>query len=173
MNEIKPDWKLLEHPAEFFYLFRAKEEKVKFIAKELMEKKFNLSDEFRTYPSIYNMLGYYLNGYSYSFFYEIRKEDTMQALLGFTNVLPGFKCEVLLKWFSDDLWSRDFVRQSEKVMRLVMKEFQLKRLHTETADLRIRKMAKMAGFKDNGIKPNDFRWDGELFPTYQLGIVEE
>ena len=173
MNEIKPDWKLLEHPQEYFYLFRAKEEKVKFIAKELMEKKLNLSDEFRTYPSIYNMLGYYLNGYSYSFFYEIRKEDTMQALLGFTNVLPDFKAEVMFKWFDDDLWGRDFIRQTRKVIKLVMDEFKLKRVSSSSPDEKIVKMAHLCGFKNDGTKEKDFRWDGEFYKNFQFSIVED
>ena len=171
MNEIKPDWKKLQRPEEYFYLFRANEEKVKFIAKELMEKKFNLSDEFRTYPSIYNMLGYYLNGYSYSFFYEIRKEDTMQALLGFTNVLPSFKAEIMFKWFDDDLWGKDFVKQTRKVIKLVMDEFKLKRISSNSPDKKIVKMANLCGFEDDGTKENDFMWDGELFKNFQFSIV--
>lgn len=173
MAEIKPDWKSLEHPQGFFYFFKPEPEKIKFIAKELMEKKFNLSDEFRTYPSIYNILGYYLGGYSYSFFYEIRKKDTMQALLGFTSVIPDFKCDVFFKLFDEALWGKDFVRQLRQVLKLVMDEFKLKRISTSTPDERVQKMARLSGFKDENTKEKDFMWDGELYPNFILSIVEE
>jgi len=167
--KINPNWELLKCPQPLFKQFKPNEEKLKLIARELMDKKFNLSDEFRSYPAIYRILGYYLS-MSFSIFYEI---GNMDALVGFVNIYPTFKAEALMKIVRPDFWSKDFVRQSRKVVSIVMDELQLKRLHTETADEKVVKLTELVGFKEDGIKPNDFMWERELFDVHVMSITRE
>lgn len=173
MDKINPDWELLKHPQPLFHAFTPTEEKLKLIAKELMEKKFNLSDEFRRYDAIYRILHYYLSGMSFSIFYEIRKEDKMQALLGFTEIYPNFKASVFFKLFDESLWGRDFARQAKEVFKIVMDELKLKRLSTSSPDEKIIRMSKMVGFKIDGILKNNFIWNGKFFSDTILSITEE
>jgi RimJ/RimL family protein N-acetyltransferase len=78
-----------------------------------------------------------------------------------------------LKLIDPKIWGRDFVRGSQKLIRNFMDEFRLKRISIETADRRIVRMAEMAGFKYEGERPNDLRWDGKYYDKYFLGLYEE
>lgn len=160
------DFKKLANPAPLFKIFVPNEEKLKKIANHLMEGPLNLSDEFRNYDIIHAMLRGYLVSPS-SLFYEI---GDMQALLGFTNIIPRFKATVLFKLFDPGLWGFQFKRQGKEVFRLVSEILELKRLSSETPDPRIVRIAKMVGFTIEGMKKNDFIWNRKLYNTYILGL---
>ena len=125
-----------------------------------------LSDEYRTPQAIEALTQSYFVAYVPTLFYEA---GDFQALIGFINIHPESKCDMTLTVIDKDIWSRDFVRASKNLMDLVMKEFRLKRISTDTPDLRIVKMAKMAGFHDEGERPDDFKWDGKYYTRYILG----
>ena len=56
----------------------------------------------------------------------------------------------------------------------IAKTFRLKRMSTSTADERIVKMARLAGFEEEGTQSYTFKWKGKLYPTFLLGkTVEE
>lgn len=66
------------------------------------------------------------------------------------------------------------MREARALCALVMDEFRLTRLSTETADKeRIVPVAKMAGFTIEGCRPKDFKWNGEYYDTWLMGLVRE
>ena len=136
----------------------------------LRKRPLWLSDEYRTTQGINAILHSYFSGYTFNVFYEAGDYD---ALLGFMNIHPEFKCEMTLKLINPKIWGADFVRASKDLIELFMKEMRLKRVSIETADRRIVRMAKMAGFVDEGERPNDLRWDGRYYNKYLLGKYGE
>lgn len=101
-------------------------------------------------------------------FYEI---GDFQGLLGFTNIVKGHKADVNFKMWDSDIWCPSLVKESKKVFDYIMTELQLVRLSAETPDLRVKRLAEIVGFKEEGIKDKDFMFDGKLFDTFQLGIL--
>jgi len=137
----------------------------------LLKKRYLwLSDEYRTKQGIDAIIFSYFSGYTFNVFYEA---GDFQALIGFMNIHPEFKCEMTLKLIDKNIWGADFVRASKKLVELYMKEFRLKRISIETADKRIVRMAEMAGFVMEGERPDDLRWDGKFYKKYLLGKYGE
>lgn len=166
-NFKKIDWKSLEKPSPLFRVLQRTEEKDKIIAHELMNGFLNISDEYRHYDSVYKLINYYFYC-SFSIFYEVGE---FQALLGITNIIPQHKADIMMKIFDKDFWGRDFVRETRSLMKLYMKEFGLKRISSESPDPRICKMAKMVGFKVEGIRDLDFSWNGKKYDNFLLGML--
>ena len=164
----KIDWKKLEKPSPLFQVLKRTEEKDKLIAHELMNGFLNLDDRFRDYESIYKSMNFYFY-YSFSVFYEIGR-GKFQALLGITNIIPQHKADIMLKIFDKDFWGRDFVRETRSLMKLYMKEFELKRISAETPDPRVCKIAKMCGFKVEGIRNKDFKFNDKYYDNFLLGM---
>jgi RimJ/RimL family protein N-acetyltransferase len=53
-----------------------------------------------------------------------------------------------------------------------MRELGLKRISAETPDPRICKIAKMCGFKVEGIRDKDFKWNDKYYDNFLLGMEE-
>ena len=164
----KIDWKKFEAPSPLFKVLKRTEEKDKIIAHELMNGFLNLDDNFRNYESIYKSMNFYFY-YSFSIFYEIGE---FQALLGLTNIIPRHKCDIMFKIFDKDFWGKDFVRELRSLLELYMKELELKRISAESPDPRIVRIAKMVGFKVEGIRNKDFKWDDKYYDNFLLGLEE-
>ena len=164
-------WKKLEKPSPLFQVLRRTEDKDKIIAHEFMNGFLNLDDNFRNYESIYRSMNFYFN-YTFSIFYEIGRDNKFQALLGITNIIPQHKADIMLKIFDKAFWRKDFIRESRAILKLLIKEFRLKRISTESCDPRVVKLAKMCGFKVEGIRNKDLRWDGKYYDNFLLGMEE-
>jgi RimJ/RimL family protein N-acetyltransferase len=164
----KIDWEKLEKPSPLFRVLQRTEAKDKKIAHELMNGFLNLDDRFRDYESIYKSMNYYFY-YSFSIFYEVGK---FQALLGLTNIIPRHKCDIMLKIFDADFWGRDFVRETRSLLRLYMKELELKRISAESPDPRIVRIAKIIGFKVEGIRNKDFKFNDKYYDLFVMGMEE-
>jgi len=136
----------------------------------LMKRPLWLSDEYRTPQAINAIIHSYFSGYTFNVFYEA---GDFQALIGFMNILPEFKCEITLKLIDPNIWGADFVRASKELVELFMEQLRLKRISIETADKRIVKMSEMAGFVDEGERPNDLRWEKKYYKKYLLGKYAE
>jgi len=165
MRDFNPNFKPFlpadyNDPQDPFYA------KVSKLQRLLMKRPLWLSDEYRNAQAIEAIIYSYFSGTTFNVFYEV---GDFQALIGFMKIHPGFKCEITLKLIDSSLWGADFVRASKELVELFIKELKLKRVSIETADKRISKMAKMAGFVDEGQRPNDLRWDGKFYPKYLLG----
>ncbi len=161
----KIDWKSMEKPSPLFRVLQRTEAKDKLIAHELMNGFLNLDDNFRNYESIYKSMNFYFL-HSFSIFYEVGK---FQALLGITNIIPQHKADIMFKIFDKTFWGKGFVRELRSLLKLYMKELQLKRISAESPDPRIVKIAKVAGFKVEGIRNKDFRWNNRLYDNFFMG----
>jgi RimJ/RimL family protein N-acetyltransferase len=164
----KIDWRKFEKPSPLFKVLQRTEAKDKKIAYELMNGFLNLDDNFRNYESIYKSMNFYFY-HSFSMFYEVGE---FQALLGITNIVVQHKADIMLKIFDKDFWGKDFVRETRSLLKLFMKELELKRISAESSDPRIVKIAKMAGFKVEGIRDKDFKWNDKYYDNFLLGMEE-
>ena len=173
------DWEKLKNPDPMFKLFTPEDpdsptdpfyKKVSKLQTLLMKRPLWLSDEYRTPQAIDAIIASYFSGFTFNVFYEA---GDYQALIGFMNIQPEFKCEITLKLIDQNIWGADFVRASKNLVDLFIDQFRLKRVSIETADRRISKMAQMAGFVDEGERPNDLKWDGKFYTKYLLGKYGE
>lgn len=180
MDWIKEiDTERLINPAPNFRLFLPENpddpkdpfyEKVAKLQTLLIKRPLWLSDEYRTRRATDIIIESYFSGFTFNVFYEV---GDFQALIGFMNILPQFKCEMTLKLVDPKVWGADFVRSSKELIDLFMKELRLKRISIETADERIVRMARMAGFEEEGFRPDDLRWDKKFYDKYLLGKYGE
>ena len=164
----KVDWDALKEPGSMFTRFIPTEEKILELSKHLYEDYLNLSDENRSYRLIHAMNQLYFGGSNLNLFYEI---GDFGGILGFTDIIPTFKATVLFKIWDTKIWNSRFLRQSRKLIDSVMSEFRLRRLASETPDVRMVKMAGKAGFKLECAQKNAFLWDGKLMKNFVLGIT--
>ena len=179
MIDIKKiNWDELKNPpGEYFTLFKPDEKdpiqfyiKLERFKKYLKEKYLYMSDELRTDNAIQAIVAGYFSGLSLNVFYEMGK---FQGLIGFINILPEYKASLLFKIWDKSLWKKSFVRATIDLIDLYMKEFKLKRINTRTADPKVVKMARMAGFKIHGKLPLEFKWKNKFYTEYILGKTEE
>lgn len=168
----KLDWEKLKKPSDMFTLFTPKpdDERLRIFAKRLYEDYLYLPDEFREYKIIYEIIKSYFSWHNgINLFYEI---GDFQGLAGFINIIPEYKAEVMLKfWGGKELWSKQFVKEGRALLKLIMDEWQLRRMGTESPDEKIVKMALMFGFEDEGKSRYAFRWKNEFYDNYKLGLI--
>ena len=164
----KIDRKSLEKPSPLFQVLHRTEEKDKLIARELINGFLNLDDRFRDYESIYQSMNYFFY-YSFSIFYEVGR-GKFQALLGITNIIPQHKADIMLKIFDKTFWGRDFVRETKSLLKLYMKELELKRISAETPDPRVVKISKLCGLKVEGVRNKDFKFNNKYYDLFLLGM---
>jgi RimJ/RimL family protein N-acetyltransferase len=173
------NWEGLKNPHPMFRIFTPEDPnnpkdpfylKVARLQTLLMKRPLWLSDEYRTQESIEAIIHSYFSGISFNIFYEV---GDFQALLGFMDIHPEFKCDLTLKLIDKKLWGADFVRASKQLVEKFMKEMRLRRVSMETADKRIVRMAKMADFNEEGYRPDSLRWEGKFYPKYILGKYGE
>ena len=162
----------LINPPPLFKLFGGTEEerkaKIMKLAKHLKEDYLMLSDEYRNYAAIYNLLAYY--NLPMHLFYEF---GNFSGIIGFTDIIEGHKANIFFKIWDKSIFNKTFMRQIIELCDIVMDELLLKRLSAYTADKRMAKMAKMVGFTENHELKYDFRWDGKLYAQYYLGRIRE
>ena len=159
--------KRLLNPSPLIKLLEPTADKIKALAKHLMENKFSLSDELRNYDTIHAILNRYMSN-SNCIFYEI---GDMDAVFGFTDIQFGWKAHVIFELLNPGIWGKQAVRESNSLLDLVMEAGDLIKLSSQTADMRVRRMSKMTGFKIEGIRRKEFYWDKKLYDTYLIGRV--
>jgi len=175
LNVSALEIELLKTPPEPFKLFQLQDKddiafwsKISKFKALLGERYLWLSDEHRHEAGIKALVDSYLHGFH--IFYEA---GDFEALLGFKHIVLGFKAELSFSLIKKGIWGADFVRACDALITLVMEKLRLKRLLAQTADPRIVKMAKMVGFKEEGVHPNAFMWKGRLMPVFSLGRYGE
>ena len=135
--------------------------------KTLMLKEYLwISDEYRTDGAADLILAQYFSGYTFNVFYEI---GDFQAIIGFTDILPEFKCNMTFKIWDKSIWNKTLVKAGREITDLFLKEFALKRISSATADERILRMGKMIGFVEEGRQPDAFRWNKKFYPLIFMG----
>ena len=164
-DEGKVALEKLLNPSEMFKRLEPTQEKIKEIARHLMENKYSLSDELRDYDIIHSILRKYMTS-DVCVFYEI---GDMDGIFGFTDIIPGWKAHVVFELINPKIWGKQLVRESRELIDLVMKSGDLIKLSSQTADKRIERMAKMIGFHLEGIRELEFSWDKKPYPIYLIG----
>jgi len=154
---------------DLFRLFVPTEGKVMYFAKKLMEEYLYLDDQWRDYTTIHRILNGYVNNERMNVIYEIGDFD---GILGFTDIIPGWKAHMTFKLWNKERWGPDFVRQAKQFIQEVFTELRLVRLETGSPDPRIVKMARMVNFIIEGVRKKEFSWDGKLYDNTMLAIVK-
>lgn len=161
------NWERLAHPTPMFKVFADPSgEEILSIIGRLKNDYLYAPDELRDDDTLKGLIAYYWGGPN--LIYEV---GAFQGILGFLDIIPGHKASVTLKLWGKERWGRDFVRETRALLALVMDEFKLVRLESQTPDHRIVSMAKMAGFAEEGTRPKDFKWNGDYYDTTILGMV--
>ena len=155
----------LLNPSELFKRLDPTLEKIKEIARHLMENKYSLSDEYREYDTIHTILRKYMES-DRCVFYEI---GDMDGIFGFTDIIPGWKAHVVFELINPKIWGKQLVRESRNLMDLIMETGNLIKLSSQTADERVFKMAKMIGFQLEGIRQLEFSWENIPYPIHLIG----
>lgn len=165
-DATKIPWDKIKNPSPTFRLFEPSRDKFATITKHLMDGYLNLSDEFRI-PSILHKL---MQSYFLSPNNLIYEAGNNQALVGFIEIVPSFKCSLMFKLFDKNIWGVDFAREGKDLLNLIMDIFALTRINTSSPDERIVKMAKIFGFKEEGIREKDFMFNNKPFDVFLLGL---
>jgi RimJ/RimL family protein N-acetyltransferase len=96
-----------------------------------------------------------------------------KGIIGIMDILPEHKADVTLKLWGREVFGAHFLRDAKALLKTVMDSFGLTRLSTQTPDERIVKLARLAGFSVEGVRPKDFKWNGEYFDLTIMGLVRE
>jgi len=155
---------MVKKPYTIIHAFKPTENKVRFIAKLMLEEPLYLSDEFRNPQTIQQVLIYYLYG-SNAMWYEL---GDFGGILAFINVSPGYKAEILFWLWDKKVWSPGMAKELRDFSSDFMKWYKLKRLSASTPDERGVRIAEMAGFKVEGKCKFGFRWNGVLHTNVLL-----
>ena len=167
------DVEKLQKPSNRLDLYVPKSNKDKLLYKLARELKTNylyLDDMSRDYDVIWRKIHGYFYSDSINLFYTM---DETHGLLGFINVIPGRSCSMLFKMWDTDIWGAKIAREVKGLVGLVQGSFNLRRIETQSADPRIVKMSKIAGFKLEGTKRKAFKWDGEWYDLYNMATLRE
>ncbi len=169
------DWERLKNPPEPFKLIVPDYKDIGFHKKviklkdHLMNKYLETSDENRTEER----LEYAVKGGLFSYGTAMYEAGDLDALVGFVNILPGFKCGLIFSLLDKKIWGKQFARAGQQLIKMYMEEFDLKRVGSQTADPKVKRLAEIIGFKDEGTRPKNFMWNQKLYPVYLLGMTRE
>ena len=152
-----------------FKKFNPTEDKVKALSKKLMEESLYLSDEYRDWELIHKVL---FNNFSNknNIFYEIGE---FGGLVGFVDIIPNFKCDIVFKLWNPELWGFRFKTQIKQLIKAIMEKYSLERVATESADERMTRMAKICGFKVEGRFKYAFMWEKKMYTLHKMRVLKE
>jgi len=140
------------------------EKKLVFFYEKLMTEPLYISAEYRKQMTVQQMMLYWFFS-SQSVFYEI---GNFSGLLGFTNIVPGYKCGVVFKFWDKSIWGISLAKELRDFSDEFMKYFRLKRIAIETADEASVKLGKLFGFKPEGTQRFGFMTDNNKLITMYL-----
>lgn len=158
----------LAAPGPTTRIFVPTPDKLATLAHKLRTEKFWLSDEYRATEAVRQIVVDLVGGAANSMFYEVGDFD---AVIGFMAIIPGWKATLTFKLVKGEAFTPRFVRECKGVIGAVMDEFGLVRIGTSSPDERIVRMARMVGFKTEGIRAGNFSWDGTLYDDVEMGLT--
>ena len=165
------DLNYLKNPSPLLRLFEPTIEKLQFIANKFATGFLYIPDELRSPQKVFELMAH-LFPYAiepalrpFHVYYEIGRFD---GLVGFTNIIPEYRCGSFLKIWNKDIWGPTLARDLTELADRFMQEYHIKRMELETADERMVKVAKICGLKQEGTKALGFRFDGKLYTSYML-----
>jgi RimJ/RimL family protein N-acetyltransferase len=165
------DLNYLKNPSPLLRLFEPTIEKLQFIANKFATGFLYIPDELRSPQKVFELMAH-LFPYAvepalrpFHVYYEIGRFD---GLIGFTNIMPEYKCGVLFKIWNPTIWGATLARGLAELTDRFMQEYHIKRMEVETVDERMVKMGKICGFKQEGTKAMGFRFDGKFYTAFML-----
>ena len=151
-----------------FTKFNPLEHKVKALSKKLMEEPLYLSDEYRSYKLIHRML-FNNFGSKNNIFYEMGE---FGGIIGFVNIIPDFKCDIVFKLWNSELWGFRFKTQFKQLIKSIIEKYNLKRVAGESPDEKMVRLARLCGFKVEGRLKNAFQWEDKMYTSHKMRILE-
>ena len=165
------DLEYLKQPSSLLKLFEPTIEKLQFIANKFATGFLYIPDELRSPQKVFELMAY-LFPYAidpalrpFHVYYEIGR---FEGLVGFTDIIIGYRCSSFLKIWNPAVWGPTLARDLTELADRFMQEYNIKRLELTTADERMVKVAKICGLKQEGTKALGFRFDGKLYTSYML-----
>ena len=141
------------------------------LADKLMNEYLWLSDEHRNQGYVWSLLNKLFSGdqtLGINCPFEMGDGD---AMIIFTDIIPNFRCGVMLKLINQGSFSKTAVREARVLFDMVMDVFNLKRIGSRTADYRVAKLGRLVGMEDEGVEKSAFMWDEKPYDVYILGKV--
>ena len=167
--ELPRDLAKLSHPFPLFKVFVPTQEKLRLLAERFRDNYLWISDEYRNKESIAAILASDFLLDHFNVWYEMGDYD---GLVGFLDIVPGHKCRLALKLWNPGIWKPSTAKQGRALIKLIMDEFKLKRMESDSADQKMVDMAtKFFGFKKEGGRKYGFRWNGKFFSNIMLGLT--
>jgi len=140
------------------------EKKLVFFYEKLMTEPLYISAEYRKQMTVQQMMLYWFFS-SQSVFYEI---GNFSGLLGFTNIVPGYKCGLALKLWDKSIWGLGLAKEGRSLVNEFMKYYRLKRIETDSPDETMVKFSEIFGFKVEGTQRFGFMIDDKKLTTMYL-----
>jgi hypothetical protein len=160
----------LLNPSPTFKHFVYNEAKIITWADHLINDPLYVEDYARNYKEVYKLIGWFLFGDAMNLTYEIGDGG---GFITFSSIIPGHKAK--MDWFMWDkgVWGKSFARECKALSDMVMGAFNLRRLWSCTAKPEIVKYVKCFGAEVEGVKRNDFMFDGKRYDNYAIALVKE
>ncbi len=161
----------LKSPSPLLHLFAPTIEKLQFIANKFATGYLYAPDEMRSPQKILELMAHLFpyavppQNRAFHVYYEIGQ---FEGLVGFTNIIPEYRCGAFLKIWNKPVWGPTLARDLTELADRFMQEYHIKRMELETADERMVRVAKICGLKQEGTKALGFRFDGRLYTSYLL-----
>lgn len=134
--------------------------RLKELAKYLMTKPYYLSDEYRNYDVIWQMIfDLFFNPNQNHVWLEL---GDFQGILGWVNIVPGWKADVFFKIWDKSIWKPSLAKSLKQEINNIVKLFDLRRLSLETGHEPSIKLAKMFGFVVEGRLVEAYSWKGKI-----------
>lgn len=167
-KDMGPSMARLLAPSPSFRHFIYDERKVLTWAFHLLDDPLYVEDYARDYKSVLQLVGWFLFGDAMNLTYEIGGGG---GVLTLSTIIPGHKCKADWYMWNKRIWGPDFAREARALVDMVMAEFNLKRIWSSTANPRIAKFVKGMGGTIEGVKKQDFLFDGKLHDNYMLAYT--
>jgi len=141
----------------------------------MVDGELNLSDENRTSEKVNLLFEYFFTQIPQQvgvihIFYEI---DDFKGILGLTDILYGYKCNVSLKYWDSGEFTDKIGKEINKFLRFAMKELDLRRIATASADGRAVSIAEKCGFRIEGKQKYAVQYKGKLYTNHLLRMIRK
>jgi len=174
VEEVRIDWARLEAPlCHFRFWVPGNLNKAGIVAQKLCTEYLYTPDENRQYGIALSKTLACLEQVNVTGLHLAYETGDFGGVLVFSDIVPGFTCHVSWKIWDKSLWTPSFVKEGRALVASVMDAFKLEKMESETADPKVARVAKLAGFSIEGVKKKSFRWDGKLYDLMMLGMVRE